>query len=88
MPGKYVYEETVIETKYKPIVKNLNQGIEYKLDDYAELCVPKGDIRILARKINRPTKVFTVWDKEKYMVGNKGDYLAVRCEDHNDIYVD
>ena len=32
-------------------------------------------------------KVFPLWDREKYMLGKPGDFLAVRCDDRHDIYV-
>ena len=32
-------------------------------------------------------KVFTEWDEEKYMLGNEGDYLAVRKDDIHDVYI-
>lgn len=32
-------------------------------------------------------KVFTEWDKNKYLLGRPGDYLAVACDDLHDIFV-
>ena len=31
--------------------------------------------------------VFTTWDREKYMRGNKGDYLACRKDDLQDVHI-
>ena len=46
-----------------------------------------GGTRIKARELRGRVKVFTSWDKEKYMLGKPGDYLAVRSDDAHDIYV-
>ena len=32
-------------------------------------------------------KVFTVRDREKYVLGKPGDFLAVRCDNKHDIYI-
>ena len=37
-------------------------------------------------KWNR-ANVFTTWDREKYMRGNKGDYLACRKDDLQDVHI-
>ena len=57
------------------------------MTDYAGACVTTQRTRIYARELDRGVKVFTAWDKEKYMLGKPGDYLAVRCDDLHDIYV-
>ena len=49
--------------------------------------MPTQKVRIYARELTRRVKVFTAWDKEGYMLGKQGDYLAVRCDDLHDIYV-
>lgn len=41
----------------------------------------------LCKAFGKGVKVFTEWDKQKYMLGRPGDYLAVRCNDLHDIYV-
>lgn len=37
--------------------------------------------------VEKGVKVFTLWDKTKYLLGGPGDYLAVRCDDMRDIFV-
>ena len=49
--------------------------------------MPTGNTNIYAKPMEHMVKVFTAWDKEKYMVGKQGDYLAVRCDDMYDIYI-
>ena len=73
--------------EYVPTIKDRLDGSTLTLTDYAGVCVPTGNIRIYAKELSRGVKVFTAWDKEKYMLGRPGDYLAVRCEDLHDVYV-
>lgn len=76
-----------LQTEYIPTIKNRANGDSMVLTRYAGVCVHTGETHIHARKLERRTKVFTVWDTEKYMLGKPGDYLAVRCDDAHDIYV-
>ena len=75
------------ELEYVPTIKDRQDGSTLILTDYAGVCVPTGKVRIYARELDRGVKVFTAWDKSKYMLGKPGDYLAVRCDDLHDVYV-
>ena len=87
LPDKYVFETYALSADYVPTIKNRNDGSTLHLTDYARACVPTGQVHIHARELTRGVKVFTAWDKSKYMLGKPGDFLAVRCEDRHDIYV-
>lgn len=39
------------------------------------------------QKLDHRVKIFTEWDKDKYMLGREGDFLAVRKDDYHDIYI-
>lgn len=62
-------------------------GEKIDLLPYAKSCISTGDVTIYAKQISGRIKVFTAWDKEKYMLGRPGDYMAVRMDDYHDIYV-
>lgn len=81
----YAYESKT--TEYVPVIKNRQNGSNLPLTDYAKVCVPTGEVHIWAKPLERGVKVFTEWDKEKYMLGRPGDYLAVKCDDLQDVYV-
>ena len=57
------------------------------MDDKAKLCLPKGDNVIYAMPLTKRTKVFSESNKGEYFVGREGDYLAMREDDMNDIYI-
>jgi len=76
-----------LETEYFPSVRNRMSGESIDLRAKAQKCVSTGEGRILAKPLCRYTKVFTIWDKDTYVLGRPGDYLAVRKEDYNDVYV-
>lgn len=84
---KYVYSECVIDNTYVPTIKNRITGHNLLITDYARVCIPTGEVKIYAKKLEKGVKVFTAWDKEKYMLGQPGDYLAVRTDDLHDVYV-
>lgn len=75
------------EMEYVPTIKDRIDGGTLTLTDFAGVCVPTGNVKIYARELTKGVKVFTAWDKEKYMLGKPGDYLAVRCDDLHDVYV-
>lgn len=83
----YQYAESRKEAEYVPIIKNRNDGRSLILTNYAKVCIPTGEVHIHAKPLDVGVKVFTAWDKNKYMLGRPGDYLAVKCEDRHDIYV-
>ncbi|MDE5802642.1 MAG: DHH family phosphoesterase [Lachnospiraceae bacterium] len=84
---KYTSSGRSDNSKYVPMIKNRSDGKDLVLTDYAMMCVPTGEVQIYARPLTKGVKVFTAWDKEKYMLGRPGDYLAVRRNDLHDVYV-
>lgn len=84
---KYIYSECVIGNKYEPTIKNRITGEVIPIARHARVCVPSGEVQIFAKQIQTYMKVFTAWDKEKYMFGKPGDYLAVRSDDNHDVYI-
>lgn len=75
------------DLEYVPTIKDRIDGSTLTLTDFAGVCEPTGTVKIYARELDRGVKVFTMWDKGKYMLGKPGDYLAVRCDDLHDVYV-
>lgn len=75
------------ETVYSPTVKNRLNGKMIPLEKFMHACIPTGDVYIKARPLTKAVKIFTQWDEEKYMLGNVGDYIAVRSDDVHDIYI-
>lgn len=84
---RYSYELGGAGTEYVPTIKNRVDNSNLALTDYAKTCIPTGRIKIYAKPLEKGVKVFTAWDKGKYMLGRPGDYLAVRCNDLHDVYV-
>ena len=82
---KYVYDKEHME--YLPTIKDRTNGNDLTLVDYARICVPTGTVRIYVKQLEKGVKVFVEWEKEKYMLGKPGDYLAVRSDDLHDVYI-
>ena len=72
---------------YSPTVKNKITGEVIELITHSKSCVATGEVSILAKPLMRNTKVFTAWNPDGYMYGSAGDYLAVKAEDINDVYI-
>lgn len=76
-----------ISFQYTPIAKNKITGEEVVLAACIRACVTTSSVPIYAKVLKKNIKIFTLWDKEQYVSGIVGDYLAVRQDDLNDIYV-
>jgi len=79
-------KDTSIQMKYIPAIKNKQDNTTRHITEFAGSCVTTERARIYAKPLQKTTKIFTVWDEEKYMLGKVGDYLAVRENDVHDIY--
>ncbi len=73
--------------EYSPSIKNLATGDKTDVMAHAQAVISHGGGLIYAKPLDRSVKIFTLWDEEKYYLGNKGDYIAVRSEDEHDIYI-
>ncbi len=82
MKGKFE-----LKAEYLPTVRNRITGQTENILNFAHCCTPTEETQVFARELDRITKVFTAWDEEKYMLGNPGDFIAVRCDDLHDIYM-
>ncbi len=72
---------------YTPTIKNADTGGIFPLMTEAKGCISTGELNIYARKLDRTTKLFPYWDSDTYIVGRKGDYLAVSVDDPHDIFI-
>lgn len=73
--------------EYEPSLKNVITGERKHVLEYAQSIISTGNSRIYAKPIDKYIKLFTVWDEEKYYQGVPGDYIAVRDDDPNDLYI-
>jgi len=72
---------------YKPNVRNEITGETKELLPLMKYVISTGESPIFAEPLKRNTKVFTDWNPNGYMYGSEGDYLALKCEDLNDVYI-
>ena len=84
---RYDLTEHALRADYIPTIRNRLDGSAREIIEFAKLCMPTGETHIHARMLTGMVKVFTFWDREKYMLGKPGDFLAVRCDDRHDIFV-
>ena len=75
------------EKHYPPNVKNRREGVSENIEKYIRPCVSKGETEIYAKQLTKRAKVFTAWNPESYMYGAPGDWLALRKDDMNDVYI-
>ena len=85
----YALTDEVAQTdfEYSPTVKNKLTGECVELSPLAKSCVATGNVYIYAAPASKNTKVFTSWNVTGYMYGVTGDYIAVRSDDYNDVYI-
>jgi phosphoglycolate phosphatase len=73
--------------EYPPSVINRITAESVKIMRFAKPCISTGEVHIYAMPLSRNTKVFTAWNEDGYMAGKPGDYIAVRADDHYDVYI-
>lgn len=73
--------------EYEPSVYNTITGETYGLNSFTRTCQARGISCIYAKKLEKAVKIFTQWDEDKYLKGEKDDYIAVREDDLSDVYV-
>lgn len=76
-----------LSTDYNPTIKIADTGKTYVLMDYVKPFISTGNMNIKAKKLTKMTKLFTYWDNEKYMLGQKGDYIAISQDDEHNIFI-
>ena len=77
----------VFPGEYPPAVIDVENGERIGLLPFAKSCLTHGGNGVYAKELTHRVKIFTNWDKQKYYLGNVGDFLAVRVDDIRDIYV-
>ena len=75
------------EFEYAPCAINMSGGTSVQLMPYAKKCISGAGAEIYARPLTKHTKVFTRWDYETYMSGDKGDMLCDANGEERDVYV-
>ncbi len=69
-----------------PAVERVETAEYVPIDEFAHLCYPKRGAAILAQRLERRTRVFSQSGTD-YFVGKQGDYIAMRKDDPEDVYI-
>ncbi len=80
-------EDCVPAPAYAPIIKDKNNGQKIVLTDHTRKCLPLKRQLVYAKPLEHGVKLFTLWDKDKYLLGRPGDYLAVKKDNPQDVFV-
>ena len=80
--NNYVFSED-----YAPALRHYISGDQIDLSSITQECVSLGSSLVYAKQLTRRTHVFTVWDKQKYIYGKAGDWIAVRKDKPEDVYI-
>lgn len=80
-------DEFTYESDYAPTIRtNLDDKVIH-LEKYAKSCLPKENTKVYANELDRTVKVFPLWDEERYVLGNHGDYMVCNYNNPKDIYI-
>ena len=80
-------EEYVYPGEYEPTVIDSETEEHINMLPFAKSCIALGGSGIYAKELDHRVKIFSTWDPDKYYLGVQGDYIAVRTDDHKDIYI-
>lgn len=71
--------------EYKPTIKNNTDSRILYLLEIARTCMAKTNIEVKAKYLERKTKLFTRWNEDEYITGNKGDYLIIHGNEEKEL---
>lgn len=85
---KVVPEAYELHTEYLPSLRCLTTGENFHdITVFAKSCQAGSRAQILAKPVDHIHKIYTMWDKDNYYLGNPGDYIACRESDPKDVYI-
>ena len=73
--------------EYAPRIKNINTNETKFVMKFAKGVQSTSNTIVYAKPLEKPVKLFTTWNDDRYYAGNVGDYIAVGSDDEHDIYV-
>lgn len=82
-----IEEDYNLAIDYFPSIRNRLNGEVMTLEKRMKKCRLKGTHYIYAKQLEKDIKLFGLWNREDYMYGKKGDYLAVRQSNLQDAYI-
>ena len=80
-------EPYINKFEYSPSIMKLDGNKMYEIIPYMKKCISLPGMEIYAKQLEKPVKVFTKWNEEKYIYGIAGDYICYPAEDKTDIYI-
>ncbi len=84
---RVVDEHYDIDVEYFPSIKNKDDGEIIKLKQYAKKCINSKEQYIYVSELKKPIKIFTAYEREKYLYGRERDYLAVAENDLTNVFI-
>ena len=75
------------DQQHRSKITNLTTYDRYMITSDVMLRCRARSYKVYAKKLTRPTKVFTKWRYDSYMFGEVGDVLVMSENDPEDIYV-
>ena len=79
--------EYTFQNEYIPGVRTCKEGKRISLEGITAGCEALGSSLVYAKRLKRRTHVFTIWDPQKYISGEAGDWIAVQKDDPEDVYI-
>ncbi len=80
-------KEYILDMEYFPSIRNRLTDEVICLENKVKKCILKEAHYIYAKQLDKDIKLFSLWNPEEYMYGNKGDYLVVNQNNLQDAYI-
>ena len=78
---------SIEDYQYFPALKNKLTDEVISLEGCIKTCLPKYNDNVYIKQLTKSTKLFTDWNKNVYVSGNIGDYLAIRENNPREVYI-
>ena len=79
--------EYEFKNEYIPGVRASRDGKRISLGGITVKCEALGSSLVYAKRLKKRTNVFTIWDPQKYISGEEGDWIAVQKDNPEDVYI-
>ncbi|PHV70950.1 recombinase RecJ [Sporanaerobium hydrogeniformans] len=78
-------EDLDLDFSYFPNARNKQGKVTFPLKEHTYKCRTKGESYVFAKALTKGAKLFTWWDRQRYIYGKPGDYLIVIKDNLRDI---
>jgi len=75
------------QDNFMATIKDWSNDAVYPLGQFVKTCIPTDAFKVYAQPLENSIKLFPVWDEERYLLGKRGDYMAISVDNPKNIFI-